>query len=101
METGTSTNGFLNYCQETEECEVWCLSSPHVIYINTSCMHAYESSLGANKPAEHLPAHCLCSRPEMLMGGRGSPVHELLTLGEGPPAALLDSCDTGAGDSSL
>lgn len=71
------------------------------IYTNISCMYSSESRLSAKKLAEHLPAHCLCSRPEMLIGCLGSPVHEPLMLGEGPCAALLDSCDAGAGDSSL
>jgi hypothetical protein len=71
------------------------------IYTNISYVHFSERSLGIKKPTEHLPAHCLCSRPEILMGCRGGPVHELLTLGEGPCVALLDSCDAGGGDSSL
>lgn len=72
-----------------------------IYYTNISYMHSSERSLGIKKLAEHLPAHCLCSRPEMLMGCRGGPVHERPVLGEGPCVALLDSCDAGGGDTVL
>lgn len=71
------------------------------IYTNILYMHSSERSLGIKKLAEHLPAHCLCSRPEILMGCRGGPAHEPLMLEEGPRAALPDSCDAGGDDSSL
>lgn len=84
--------------QHWQECEVSCLPSPHV---STQTLMCALFCLGMKKLAEHLPALCLCSRPEILMGCRGGPVHELLMLGEGACVALLDSCDAGSGDSSL
>lgn len=62
-------------------------------------------SLGRSRPASlltvwhvHLPKRCLCSSPEMLMGGLGAGARQLPRLGVPAPPILPAAGGAGRGD---